>query len=587
MTYNYIEAFPIPENLLPPRLQRLLQPIGLSPTESVEVASMLEIGDGTVEEHLHLLMAVVPGAEGDPIEVLDEAGDGVVKYSVPAGNEYACAAEYSPSISGYDYIVAAWGDSGFYTFNLAEKVWMTLGLTPRCVGNDHQRLVYDDLGLPEFAVAEGEVSCAYHYSASRNVTWKMSNEYLRRYLWLRGARGVRVFYYSGRIADSPEMRQLMGGEKGVALSPEEGVKWYSLEILENENGLEMQLWASVEAVSPELCPEKNADGILWPGDDQPMTHARADALRGYTPVYLDDRFLEKYEQNAFYSSMPARVHGEWYCSPQYLGQWGFTDCRRVGRNLVVTPMRELYKPKPDREILHARSYAVHPNDIAHVDLEEEHIVAKVNRLLEALLDLGENLSQLGTIFGLDKSGATITGFDRVEVLANGWMAYPILSRLAQVAPLTMSQQIFLARCKGLHEVWQRIPNGYLKSLLVIAGCPKQAINELASLKLMQALMTIVEKLNVQEEEVGAFASANEPEGWREQNSRMGALFLNNELRIADAHEAVENCLDILRKMGFDTATLNQGYGRALDFVMDGVIQSLDHMANELEKLLYR
>lgn len=64
---------------------------------------------------------------------------------------------------------------------------MALGLPPRCVGNQHQRLVFDDFGLPEFGVAEADVSSEYHWSLKRPVSWRMSNEYLRRYLWLLGA----------------------------------------------------------------------------------------------------------------------------------------------------------------------------------------------------------------------------------------------------------------------------------------------------------------------------------------------------------------------------------------------------------------
>jgi len=216
-----------------------------------------------------------------------------VEYSVPAGDERGCSANFFSSISGHDYIVAAWGDGSFYTFNLAEKVWMTLGLTSRCVGNDQQRLVYDDLELPEFGVAEGEVSSEYHWSLKRTVSWRMSNEYLRRYLWLRGARGVRVFYYSVLLPDVSEIRAIMGGEPHVFRKPTDGVAWYELDIREHNGRLLLQLWASVEAVMPELCPEQTAEGIQWPGDVQPMTHARADALVGHDLVYLDDRFLQK------------------------------------------------------------------------------------------------------------------------------------------------------------------------------------------------------------------------------------------------------------------------------------------------------
>ncbi|MBK9160473.1 MAG: hypothetical protein IPM27_02725 [Nitrosomonadales bacterium] len=588
MSFDYLTTFPIPGHVMPPRLRALLEPVGLSPSQFVEVASMQEADPhGEQAEHLHLLMAVVSGLNDDPIEVLSEAGDGVVEHSVPVGDKRGCSADFSPSISGHDYIVAAWGDGSFYTFNLAEKVWMSLGLTPRCVGNDQQRLVYDDLGLPEFGVAEGEVSSDYHWNLKRTVSWRMSNEYLRRYLWLRGARGVRVFYYSAQLPDLPEVRAIMGGKSHVDLKPSEGVAWYELDIREHKGGLLLQLWASVEAVMPELCPEQTAEGILWPGDAQPMTHARANALMGHDPVYLDDRFLQKYEQSTFYDSTPVHAGRQWYCSPSYRGQWSFTECRRVGRNLIQVPMRELYKPKPDREIVHARSFAVDPDELAHVDLNEEHVAAKVQRLLDVLLRLGDSLSALGATVGQNKSAAELTGFDRAEVAGNGWLAYPALSRLAQVAPLDMTQQMFLARCKSLHEVWQRVPNGHLKSLLERAGCPRGAIKDLGSLKLLQALLNVIERLNAHLEASDAFASGKEPEGWNDRNEAMAPLFLNNDLRIADAHETVEQCLTTLQRLGFDTANVNAGYGRALDFVMDGVINALGTVATAIDSLLSR
>ena len=586
MSFDYLAAFPIPPNVLPSRLRGLLEPVGLSPSQVIEVAAMQESDPhGEQAEILHLLMAVVPGSDDGPIEELSEAGDGVVELSVPTGEVRGCLTDFSPSISGYDYIVAAWGDRTFYSFNLAEKVWMSLGLTPRCVGNDQQRLVYDDLGLPEFGVVEGEVSSDYQWSLKRSVSWRMSNEYLRRYLWLRGARGVRVFYYSAQLQDVAEVRAIMGGETHVRHRPTKGVAWYELDIREHKGGLLVQLWASVEAVMPELCPEQTAEGLLWPGDAQAMTRAHANALMGHEVVYLDDQFLQKYEQSTFYGTTPTHIGGQWYCSPSYRGQWSFTECRRVGRNLIQVPMRELYKPKPGREILHARSFAVDPVDLAHVDLNEENVVAKVHRLLNVLLQLGDGLSALGTLVGLNKSAVELTGFDRAEVLANGWMAYPALNRLAQVAPLGMSQQMFLARCKSLHEVWQRIPNGYLKSLLESAGCPRVAVKELGSLKLLQALLNVIESLNAHEEAGDAFVSKTEPEGWRDQNEALAPLFLNNDLRIADAHETVKKCLETLQRLGFDTANVNAGYGRALDFVMDGVINSLETLATAIGKLL--
>lgn len=586
MKFDYLAAFPIPAESLPSKLRELLTPVGLSANIRVEVAAMQETEQyGPNAEHLHLQMAVV--TDNQQLKTLTEAGNGVVEYSVPCHGDVGSIRDFTPSISGHDYIVAAWGSSSFYSYSLSEKVWMALGLSPRCVGNDEQRLVYDDLGLPEFDVADGEISTQYHYSLKKNVCWRMSNEYLRRYLWLRGARGFRVFFYEKQLNDTPKLREIMNGKSHIVLKPTEGIKWYELDIHEHKNGLLLQLWASVEAVMPELCIEQNADGLIWLGDKAPMTHARANSLRSHNPVYLDDRFLEKYEQSTFYDTTPFKAWSKWDCSPSYQGQWSFTECQRVGRNLIKTSMRELYKPKPDREIVHAHAYAIATTDLEHVDFDEEHIVNKVQRLLDALLDLGDGLSQLGDSIGLIHSAEELTGFSRKEIEANGWLKYPMLNRLAQVAPLDMTQQMFLSRCKSMHELLQKIPNGYLRSLLVKAGSPRPKVKDLGNLKLIQSLLNILESLNSQLESIYDLSSENAREGWNASNAKLAPLFLNNDLRIADAHDAMEMCITSLQKLGFDTANLSIGYGKALDFVMDGVIDAINTVGIELHKLLNR
>jgi hypothetical protein len=413
----------------------------------------------------------------------------------------------------------------------------------------------------------------------------MSNEYLRKYLWMRGARGVRVFFYQALLPDSMDLRALMAGQPHVDIKAADG--WYEIDIREHRAGLLLQVWATVDAVSCELCPEQTADGIQWPGIAGIVTHASANALIDRTPVYLDDRFLERYEQSSFYDTTPVNIYGTWHCSPSYGGQWSFTDCERVGRNLIRVPLRELYKPKPEREILHAYAFAIDPNLLGQIDQNEEHIVSKTHRLLEQLLKLGDNLSALAAAIGLDKSASDLVGFSRDEIQANGWASYPQLRRLSQVAPLDMSQQSFLARCKALHEVWQTIPNGFLKRILEASGCRRNSVQDLGSLKLLQALLNILEKLDANEEAKDAFKNNTEPDGWAESNKRMAPLFVANDLRNADAHETFGESLQRLQDLGFDTASLHQGYARALDFVMDGVIGAFATINRPLSKILAR
>jgi len=582
---DYLDQFPIPTAVLPPRLRALLEPVGDNPALRVEVTTRWEKDQhGPNWEYVHMIMAAVPEGALGSLGVVDEARDGVVCFSVPEIERKGGLPTFIPSISGYDYIVSSWGDGSFYSYALAEKVWMALGLSSRILGGAQQSIIYDDLSLPEFGVAEGVTTTQYHFSAQRDVKWMMSNEYLRRYLWMRGSHGVRIFFYMILMPDNQDLRSLMAGKSHVLLAPNGG--WYQLDIREFKGGLLIQVWASVAAVAPELCSEQTADGLMWPGADAPMTHSKADALVCIEPVYLDDRFLERYEQSSFFDTAPVHFDGQWHCGPSYLGQWSFTGGVRVGRNLVRIPTRELYKPKPDREIVHAHAFALDPSQVSAFDQHEEHIAAKTGRFVTELLDLGDGLSELCYVLGIQSTAEEIVGLSRVELGSNGWLKYPELSRLAQVAPLSMTEQAFLSRCKGIHELWQRIPNGLLRDLLIKAGHARKDVKELGSLKLMQALSNAVERLNSDGEKVDAFGSNSEPDDLTRRNAAFAALFVNNDLRIADAHEA-GGALRGLESLGFDTAAVNQGYGRALDHVFDGVIDGFAHLNSELRKLIRR
>lgn len=582
---DYLAAFPVPAHLLPERLRLLLEPIDLDPALRVEVSCFTEdVPSEPKNESVYMLMAVVPDDDQNVAPVL-HSDQGQVAFSTPILRDKGSERDFSPSVSGHDYIVASWGNGSFYTYHLAEKVWMALGLTPRCFGNEKQQLVYDDLGLPEFSVAGGEISAQYYFTASRQIQWFMSNEYLRKYLWLRGGRGVRHFFYKAMLQDVPELRSWMNGRKFVELGQPGG--WLEGDIREDRGGLLIQVWATVEAVSCELSPEQSAEGIHWPGITAAVTRTSANDIFNKSNIYLDDRFLERYEQSSFYNTTPVSLHGFWHCSPSYLGQWAFSGCERVGRNLIRVALRELYKGTPDREILHAREHALDLKIVAQHDLGEEHIVSKVDRLLAQLLALGENLSELAVALGIEKSAKDVIGFERSEVKDNGWLHYPQLEKLAQVAPIAMTQQAFLARCKSIHELWQKLPNGFLKQILQLAGVPRTKIADRASLKLLQTLRNILQRLDADEETVDAFKSDQVPENWDERSAELAMLFVVNDLRIADAHDSVGESLQKLQDQGFDLATLHQGYGRALDFVLDGVINSFDAINNPLRRILSR
>ncbi|NPD18848.1 hypothetical protein [Alterinioella nitratireducens] len=586
MLIDYVAEFPITGDLLPHRLHDLLAPIkAADPALPVAVTTRREkSSDGPAQEFDQMIMIAVPEEDLASLGIPRAASDGVVSFSTPDVRHKGGLRAYNPStVDGHDPIVASLGCGSFYSYTLSEKVWMALGLSSRLVGGEGQRIVYDDLSVPVFGVAEGETTAQHYFKSSRDVCWTMSNTALRRYLWMRGLHGVRTFYYKALLPDEGGLRTLMGGKGHVVLKPDAG--WYELDIREFDGGLLIQVWAAVVAVPPALCDEPTADGLIWPGWTKPMTHDDANALVDLSLVHLDDRFLERYEQNDRYDAIPVvDPDGQWHCSPSYLGQWGFSGCVRVGRNLIRVPMRELYKPKPDREIIHAHAHAVSPTLVGLSDPAEEHMPAKTARLVAATMNLGDLFAQVSREIGKNRAPEEIVKLSRTRLQTEGFRDYPELVRLSQVAPLDMTEQAFLSRCKRLHEFWQRIPNGILRDLVLAGGHRKDAVKSFGSLKLLQALTNIAERLNGESESVEAFGADPQEDDLTYRNPALAALFVNNDLRIADAHES-GGTLVHLERLGVDPATLNDGYGRALDIIYDGVIDVLEHLGEQFRTLL--
>lgn len=589
MPIDHLQTFPLPAHVLPARLRALLTPASSDADARIDVLERIDHNTtGPDREYVHMLMAVVPEAEADAVEVLREAETGVVAMGTPDFAKQGEAASWSPSISDYGYIVAAWSDGEGYGYALAERVWMMLGLVPRGFGNAEQRLAYDDLAAPVFDVAGGELSSRHYFSASRPVHWTMSNAHLRRYLWLNGAVGARVFFYEALVDNDPVWRERMAGRPIADLV--DAPKWCRVQLRQHpvhRDRILLQVWATVVAVPPVCLETESPAALIWPDDAAAAVdenrRADHDAL-----VYLDDRVLEHYERDSRFDTVPiVDPDGQCLCSPSYGGQWAFADWVRVGRNLIRVPKYALYKAVPGAEILRVHPYAL-AEAVWQQRLTGEHIVAKVHRLVAVLLDLADELSTLSQAIGSPVDAAQVFGLSRAAVRANGWGEDPMLRRLAQVAPVNMDEQAFLARCKVLHERWQRLPDGLLRRLVIAAGVPANDVKQFASLRLLQALSNVVEGLNANLERVAdALPTTEAPNDWGRRNPHLAALFVTHELRNADAHVAPGKVLAELERFGYDVAGLNSGYGLAFDALLDGVIASLGHVRDDLSDLRQR
>ena len=585
---DYIDEFPLPMSCVPLTLKLLLSQESVDiPDSRINVTTQFEKNQyKNGYEHLHMLMACVPEKDIQSLKVLPESAEGTVKSSTPICDEVGGIYPIKITVSGYDYIVASWGDGSRYSYNLAEKVWMTLGLSPRVIGNDEQKIIYDDLSLPIIGVSEGDVASEFEFNLKRDVYWTMRNDYLRKYLWMTGCYGVRVFFYEAYIDDSSEVRQLINGNNHY--NEIIGNGWGELDIREVDGKILLQLWASVVAVSPVLCSEQDIYSLIWPGDSQPITRNQVRDIRSNKYAYLDDRFLEKYEKNKVFSAVPFKVHNGFSSCPSYKGQWGFRDCKRVGRNIIKVPFYELYRGIPDQEVYHAHQYAISEEEFVARDSSEEHIVSKVDRLLLQLIDLSENLSKLVKATNGEIMPPTeFSEFERRLYDEEGFRNFPIIQRMAQVTPLDMYQQDFLSRCKTLNEIIVRLKVGTLKRVLRALGARKDEVANLKGLKVLQAILNILEYLNEQLEDKDALAGSANMVEWKNENPTIAPLFVNNDLRNSESHESIEDAINFLERIGFDTSTVNSGYGKALDFLLDGVINSIESINRNITDVLNR
>ena len=586
---DYQNEFPLPFNELPKTLQQLLTIENIDiPSGSVNVSTRFSHNQYKDNyEYLHMLMVCVPEIDIATIKVLDVCGnDGVVSYSTPCCDNKGGIYPISLMASGYDYIVASWGDGSHYSFALAEKVWMTLGLSPRVLGNEEQKIIYDDLSKPILGVAQGDIATEHYFDLQKSVSWTMRNDYLRKYLWMTGCYGVRSFFYEAYIEDSQAVRDLLAGQNFYDSTIGDG--WCDLCIRVHNNHILLQVHASVIAVSPDLCVEQDINSFIWPDDANPLSYREATNFLNNRYVYVDDQFLERYEQNSLFDAIPFSIDGHYSSCPSYKGQWSFNDCKRIGRNLLRLSLYELYKGVPVQEIHHVNQYAISDGTALARGLSGENIVEKSYKLLNELVRLGENLSELlERTIGERIDPIEFLPFDREKLAKEGIRDFPIFQRLAQVAPWNMYEQDFLARCKTLNEIINRIKTGCLKKVLIGLGIENTHIKDLKTLKLLQALLTVTQYFNEQHESIQTLPKLDECVNIRVENVSLATLFITNDLRNAESHESIEGHLKHLERAGFEISSVSDGYGNALDFILDGVVRSFYEINTNITNLLAR
>lgn len=139
---NYIDEFPLPNHLIPENLKELLALIDNTSSDYINAACAYNTISQTVPHHeifCDMTTVTVPldKIENMPLLYLNH---GVVSTGPDNDSEGMCDGNYT--IGGFYSLISSWGNGSLFTYNLSDKVWMTLGLTPCCHNDNSIRYMW-------------------------------------------------------------------------------------------------------------------------------------------------------------------------------------------------------------------------------------------------------------------------------------------------------------------------------------------------------------------------------------------------------------------------------------------------------------
>ena len=325
--------------------------------------------------------------------------------------------------------------------------------------------------------------------------------------------------------------------------------------------------AAVVVALPELCPELGLENINWPDLNQVVTRFRARTMELGT-AYFNDSLLKKFEDKEGYTIIPDTAY---VC---YKHIWAFRDSRRIKRNYISIPYRKIFECLDERTIILLSKYAVSKKEVDAAE-DKENIAAKTIRFKDEFLQLGRNLSQLLYILtNKELLPRDIIRISEDDLHYYGWYKDERLFRLAKVAPLNMDKDDFLSRCKTMNELFNQIPIGPLRNIILSTSISSDEIKNLGSIKLLHGIKNVLDYLVKNHLTILDFKDCVAEIKLKETNTSTIGLFVLNDLRQIDAHSKFCNPLDVIEKIGFDRSLCHQGYGNALDFIYDTIIDSL-------------
>jgi hypothetical protein len=417
-------------------------------------------------------------------------------------------------------------------------------------------------------------------------------DYLEDYLSLKQCVAVATFFDERYSTDEPDVASLIAGA-GFSIKQPGRQLWFKRINIGSFNQIS-QVSASAILMVPHRKPITHPVelSLEWPDHNGPIVGEGGGQFETAERAFVRDEALLEYQDRPEFEVNPESG------SVTYDFRWGFSFCNRFGRNHIAFELRKLYEGAPPEIIRHFHNYAVGA-DVARADMKangNRNVGVRAKEFIDAYQDFTEELSALADALGLVATQEDFGKLNADELYKNGWWTFDDLKRIGRVIPVSLTFADFLARCKDLFTILEKLNKSPLLQILVKLGlkkdqplgAKKEPLFKFESLKLAaticQLSRTAIDSgCNLLEESAVIIQEWN-PEL---RVGEFSPLFALNGLRIASAHNLfdtnVEKALDAFM---IDQATCQNGWGLALDTVYDGVIASFDQVTQLIRKACY-
>jgi len=473
-------------------------------------------------------------------------------------------------------LVLSWCSHDHTVFLPEPGFLMTYGLVPRSVGNG--AVHWDDPAGPVRDIVKVSAPSVYSFPKRTHASVSICREYVQDYLTLRKKALVQSFWEKRFSSTDSEIEDRLGSEECVDLdTPNRRLRLFRLDprvvITEVSAGRVLAVPGPLPISNDPL----ESEGLIWPGFDGPIAHARAMAMKPSDCFYVDDSVLADYEGRSDFSVSPES-------GAVFFGtRWAVGYCRRVGRNLIELELKKLYEGVPAAVTRNWHKFAVEPPPPRAYPaiLDEPNIGKRAKALTYAIVSLGENLAALAQTVGLlGLAPDSFVGLRRSDLDYKGWWRFPTAAAIGRHAALNMPVDAFLDRCLSINKLAvESLVERCLRKTLHAMGVPPKEIERLGTLKLLDCVVRMCQVVSAS----GLSLRTSGGEIWQRLSKngtdppqpipRMFALY---DMRVLKAHssDGQKKLATCLARCGIEPTEAAAGYGMILDRMYDALIAEI-------------